>query len=259
MAHPSPELVQPVLDHSPTGILVTDIQGTLSWENATLQRLLGTRAAQLEAQQFEALVSDLSVLEITAEQGEITHLEHRWVQTPDAAYVIHYYSDCTARVRAETRAASLEEQVQKLSLKDSETGVMNQRGLMLLLEPQVSLSRRYENPLSVLALSADTEAGDGSGMLSVSRLLREQLRWADLLGRDEAGNFVVILPETGRDAALSLSEKVAERLAHQHGIGNVCAGVTEWNRVDDAASLLSRAREALAEAHNRQDTGIVAA
>jgi GGDEF domain-containing protein len=92
----------------------------------------------------------------------------------------------------------------------------------------------------------------------VARLLKDQLRWADLVGCTEQHEFMLVLPETTTDAALLLAGKLTGRLRDLAGqeLGgeslDSCYGVTGWRRSDTAESLLARAGVALSQARAEQ-------
>ena len=46
---------------------------------------------------------------------------------------------------------------------------------------------------------------------SISYLLRDQMRWADLVGRTDDGHFVFVLPETGLEDSIALANKIASQ------------------------------------------------
>jgi GGDEF domain-containing protein len=98
----------------------------------------------------------------------------------------------------------------------------------------------------------------------VARLLKDQLRWADLIGCTEQHEFMLVLPETTPDAALLLAGKLTGRLrdlAGQELDGeslDSCYGVTGWRRSDTAESLLTRAGVALSQARTEQPPHAIA-
>ena len=108
-----------------------------------------------------------------------------------------------------------------------------------------------------------THAGDRSTALSdITALLRDQTRWADLVGCNHDGEFILILQETTQDSALLLVDKLTAHLKRisedrDTPIG-ACYGVTECQKNDDAAEILERAEGALAEARNNQSGTAIA-
>lgn len=99
---------------------------------------------------------------------------------------------------------------------DAVTGLGSQPFLFERLEEELDRGRRYGRPLSVMMVDVDglkrineeTHRLFGSYVLrEVGELLAKGLRRCDSVFRYEADEFVVILPETGRDGALVAAER----------------------------------------------------
>jgi len=167
------------------------------------------------------------------------------------------FIDVSEQAELEQSHAKLNEELKQHILTDSITGLLNWRGLVLALEPQVARSRRYNSPMSVIMMEIRCEADRDRLLLQVARLLKDQLRWADLVGCSEHHEFVLVLPETTAESAMQLADKLEQRLT---GSGNeidgqnlsICFGITGWRRKDNANTLLSRASMSLSEARSRQ-------
>ncbi len=158
----------------------------------------------------------------------------------------------------------LQEDLRKNILTDAVTGLLNQRGLLLALEPQVARSRRYNNPMSVIMMDVNADGTTESYRhLAVARMLKDQLRWADLIGCSPHDEFILILPETSPEAAASLAKKltrlVGELTAELGGSSPVVSyGITGWRRSDSASSLIARAAAALSQARSAESTHAIA-
>lgn len=270
-------MLQHLLEACPAGVLALHSDGRVGWINSALQQLLGVTAQELAeaepgssvATRLAGLLADDDTICVRDHTGTERQLRHTRVCTrTDAgddsdAGEVHYYLDQTAAAVLQSEKIALQQQVSSLSLADPVTGLMSQRALMMVLEPQVSRSRRYNNPLSIVVLevevtSAPSNAQARSAQLRVvSALLKDQLRWADLIGLDDHGNFVLLLPETGKSAAAALATKVARSLESEAAVRSFHFGVTEWNKIDNAASLLNRAENALTQARDTTDAAVV--
>lgn len=269
----SPEVLRELLQHCPVGILTLTRAGTIGWVNPALAQMLGVEAASLcgrppqemPREDLQGLFSGEATVLVRYPADSLRRLTCTRVVTSQAdpeLAEIHYYVDESKSARLAQETEALRDQLDQLSLRDAATGLMNERALMLVLEPQVSRSRRYQNPLSVILLHVVTGpepvGANASTERGVSRVLRDQLRWADLLGRDESGDFVIVLPETGRDAAGALADKIARGLREVPGVAAFHFGISEWTKPDTAASLLSRAGEAMARARADGTQALVA-
>ena len=108
------------------------------------------------------------------------------------------------------------------------------------------------------------EAGDAGGQarVQVSYLLKDQTRWADLVGCNSDGAFILILQETTQDSALLLVDKLSahlRRISQDHETTiDACYGVTQCQKNDDAETILERAEHALIEARNNQSGTAIA-
>jgi diguanylate cyclase (GGDEF)-like protein/PAS domain S-box-containing protein len=100
---------------------------------------------------------------------------------------------------------------------DPLTGVSNRRHFEQALAAQISRTRSYGEPLSLLIVDLDEfkiindrfghQVGDRV-IVELARLLKASVRKADLLARWGGDEFVVMLPHTGPDEALQLAEQL---------------------------------------------------
>jgi PleD family two-component response regulator len=102
-------------------------------------------------------------------------------------------------------------------------------------------------------------------ILDVSRCLREQVRWADIIGRFAENSFLLLLPETDIEAAQGLAQKIFEQLEKMpvaEGMEvrpKIYCGVSQWQRGNDVNMLLERVGAALASARGNDSKQFVAA
>ena len=139
------------------------------------------------------------------------------------------------------------EKIQELTITDDCTGLYNARHLYKTLETEVYRSSRFGYEFSVLFIDLDhfKQVNDTHGHLIGSKLLAEigylvkaQLRLIDFAFRYGGDEFVVLLPQTGKDSALVVAQALAGWLAHQqllqrrganlnvrasHGLGDLSA------------------------------------
>jgi diguanylate cyclase (GGDEF)-like protein len=189
---------------------------------------------------------------------------------------IVFYLDVTDEEHLRTERNQLARLLDQHNTVDSVSGLLNHRGIMKGLDPLVSRSRRYENPLSIVTMTVTNfpDVEDSYGHIAVdkmtlviSQLLRDQLRWADLIGRDDSGDFVFVLPETDQKAAISLANKVADQLNDlsipvddiNTSKPQACFGVASWTRGDDSTQLLNRSNNAAATASKQGAFSVEAA
>ena len=113
------------------------------------------------------------------------------------------------------------EKIQELTITDDCTGLFNARHLYKVLETEVYRSSRYGYEFTVVFIDLDhfKQVNDTHGHLVGSKLLAEigyiikaQLRLIDYAFRYGGDEFVVLLPQTGKDAALVVAKRLRDSL-----------------------------------------------
>lgn len=219
-------------------------------------RLLTHRAGELPAGPLRDLVTGSDALTFRDDNQQTHHFAPIDLPLPSGAAAVRarLLRDISDRERLRT---VLDAQ----ALHDHTTGILNPRGLMVALEPQVSRSRRYNSPLALLMMDAYGERAEPAFLVQVSKVLRDELRWADIIGISDSHEFIIALPETRQTDALRLTEKLSARLSHEfEGKDSTWAayGVVALQKTDDAATLLRRAHTALEQARSTRGGTAVA-
>jgi diguanylate cyclase (GGDEF)-like protein len=113
------------------------------------------------------------------------------------------------------------EKIQELTITDDCTGLYNARHLYKTLDTEVYRSARFGYEFSVLFIDLDhfKSVNDTHGHLIGSKLLAEigylvkaQLRRIDFAFRYGGDEFVVLLPQTGKDQALVVAKRLRDGL-----------------------------------------------
>lgn len=167
--------------------------------------------------------------------------------------------------------AQLYEQTRILSLHDSLTGLANRRLMYLELERSLTRTRRHGEPLSVVMLDLDhfkdfnDEYGHVAGdelLVDVAKAATSSTREMDLATRYGGEEFLVVLPNTGTDAAEQVAERIRDQVARvvprvpkrtrkRPGV-TVSAGVATCSEaVSTEDDLISMADKALYEAKKK--------
>jgi diguanylate cyclase (GGDEF)-like protein len=113
------------------------------------------------------------------------------------------------------------EKIQELTITDDVTGLYNARHLYKTLETEVYRSARFGYEFTVLFIDLDhfKQVNDTYGHLIGSKLLSEigylvkaQLRLIDYAFRYGGDEFVILLPQTSKDAALNVAKRLRDNL-----------------------------------------------
>lgn len=169
-------------------------------------------------------------------------------------YELNLYSDEREKMMGELR---------RLATTDNLTGIHNRMKLELLLTAEVLRSRRYNRPLSVILIDVDMfkSVNDTFGHLvgdtvlkDIARLLKENIRESDYVGRWGGEEFLVINPETATTGAFLLAEKLRKTIeAHSFqsvGVKTISLGIATLQEEEWEEDMLKRADGALYRAKN---------
>jgi diguanylate cyclase (GGDEF)-like protein len=111
------------------------------------------------------------------------------------------------------------------SVTDDLTGLYNSRFLNLVLRRESKRASRSGRPLSLLFLDLDgfKQVNDTHGHLAGSKalveaaaIIRGSARETDMPARFGGDEFAVILPDTGREGAVSVAERILDRVNACH-------------------------------------------
>ncbi len=161
---------------------------------------------------------------------------------------------------------------EEMALRDDLTGLSNRRHFNLELARELERYRRFGEPFSLVLLDLDHfkifndthghQAGD-EALKAVAQAMLETARAIDLCVRYGGEEFILILPQTGKEEALVAAERLREAVAEKRVVcfGHDCGGVTVSAGVasfpEDAystAGLVRRADQALYRAKATRNT-----
>ncbi len=245
-----------LLQGIPLGVAVENEAGTVLWVNQGLEDLLGCAGESLSGQPFANWPlkglrpgSDGSERFRVTGNGESHKLVCRQTEITDVdgqALTLRCFSpETTAKISFNSAAG-----VVPSGGIDADTGTLDRLSLSQAIRSEVSRSRRYLNPFSVLLMVVQSEHEEA--MRVAARILKEQTRWADILGRWDEQAFLLILPETDGDSVTALIAKISAGVEALASTDNgetptlgLQFGIASWQRGDDANLLMERARGAL--------------
>jgi diguanylate cyclase len=170
------------------------------------------------------------------------------------------------RVASDTQARilKLQDELSQLSEVvriDQLTGVLNRRGMDDAFSTEIARYRRSGELLSVALLDIDNfkslndqhghAAGD-SALKHLAGVVKRTVRPTDIVTRMGGEEFVVILPNTNLDEAVTTMSRLQRALTKEYFLGNnqkllitFSAGVALFQNEDDVSSILLRADQAM--------------
>lgn len=147
------------------------------------------------------------------------------------------------------------------SKTDPLTHLYNRRGMQELLTNEMTRSKRYNRPCSLIMCDIDyfkkinDKYGHDGGdqcLISLSQLLLQQLRTQDALARWGGEEFLIMLPETNQQQAMAVADKLRQSVAqtpfhyrNQRIAMAITAGVAEFDTRSGLEASIERADRAL--------------
>lgn len=248
------------------GLAISDNKQTITWVNKTFQDYLGISADEINGSSINELPEILQSLFTSNSAVHIpanTLRDDQWFMCnqkslEDNSDTVHFITDVGPLHLVMQEREALKDELREVLAVDEITGMPNKTALFQSLEPQISRSRRYNNLLSIVIMRVnDLEQLDISQkanvLLPVSQMLNDQVRWADIVGKLSDTDFLLVLPETGADACKNLSANLGERLNAIELAEDLPTnfkisasfGYSEWEKGDDLALLMQKARKML--------------
>ena len=270
----SPQDARAIFENCPLPAVVLDEQGMIVGINdafadlagpSQTRDLTGKMVNSLTNPFLKQLLSEYPRLDWEDSSGRVRNIYiQRVMLSGDTSKEVRFFIDRSERVRLEAANTLLDQKLQQNLLTDPLTGLLNHRGIVLALEPQIARCRRYNNTLSVVMMAVDAPIERERLLVEVAHLLKDQLRWADLIGCTSEQEFMLALPETPETAAFQLTNKLSPLLEEstEGGLAGIsvwsCFGIAGWRKNDNAATILQRASNALAKARDSDSSKSIA-
>ncbi len=235
------QLQAAALEAAANPILISRRDGTIIWVNEAFEHLSGYTRDEALGQSTSLLKSGHqpasffknmweTILSGQKWRGELVNrrkdgslYQEEMTITPvknAAGNITHFIAiklDITERKLAE-------EEIRQLALTDSLTGLANHRRLFDALDSEIKRCGRTARSFAVLSLDLDglKKINDAHGhqvgsraLGRVANILRIHCRAIDTPARYGGDEFVVVLPETGCEAARQVAQRISDELRNE--------------------------------------------
>lgn len=121
--------------------------------------------------------------------------------------------------------ARLYEEAKRLSLTDPLTELGNRRSFNIFIDGEIKRSERYRRPFALLMIDFDNfknyndKFGHSSGdyiLQKFGKIIKETIRDVDFVCRYGGDEFVVVLPETDANFALTVAERIRKKIESEN-------------------------------------------
>jgi diguanylate cyclase (GGDEF)-like protein/PAS domain S-box-containing protein len=263
-----------LLRHIRDGFLVTNLHQEIIFINPAAQEALGISEDNALGKPLSALISEKTKKIIINMEMEHTSFE---LQVGSKYYHVNISNIKNKRqhkigqiviIYDVTAQTEFSNQFREQANKDELTNVFNRRYLLKEAGIEFERAKRYHLPLSIIMLDLDNlkrindQYGHITGDAAIqafSATCQNALRSSDTIGRFGGDEFVVILPHTGAEKAISIVKRLEAELEKtqidtDQGPLRLSAsfGVTSLNENTDASfeEMIKRADKALYLAKN---------
>ncbi|WP_144392614.1 hypothetical protein [Pleionea sediminis] len=246
-----------ILNISQLGIVILDENRKIIWSNGQFATWINENTENIEGKHWSSLPLEAGDDEektfhlLNKERNQALHLEHWQALLPsNPNYTAHYFRAITFNT-PEGDSPSVYSPIPK------------RPNWIQFLDYEVSRSRRYQNPLAILKVKLLMFDQDELCSVPVkisnqlSQLLKDELRWADMIGYSQSGEFLLVLPETNKEAGKILKSKITAAVEQHIARENagydfeLVYGEAYWRKGDSSGILLDRVRESLVDDMNR--------
>jgi diguanylate cyclase (GGDEF)-like protein/PAS domain S-box-containing protein len=235
------------VEHSPSAIMITDMDGKIEYVNPKFTALTGYELHEVRGKTPRILKSDRTPAKVYTElwqdilsgkewrgeflnrkkNGEL-YWEHVLISTitDSDGNITHFVAvneDVTVRKEAEEKIRRLNDGLEQLAMTDYLTNLYNRRYFMQRGTEEFKRSRRNNHPLSLLMIDIDEfkkvndtyghESGD-MVLQQVAATLKSSMRETDILGRMGGEEFAVLLPDTLLREAALLARRILQVVAN---------------------------------------------
>ncbi len=234
------------LDAFSSGILITDSEGIIKSANHEIENIFGYKPHELVHRSLGALIAANQNQQVLAafksitsgpekiyagkpfeakgkkKNGSFQAIEITFNRISEAQLQLNIIqiTDIGERVK-------LQQQLYKKTITDPLTGMYNRRYFDDRLVQEFNRSSRYRRPFSVVIMDIDgfKQANDQHGhafgdelLIKSTDIFKQVLRQEDTAYRYGGDEFAMLLPETSKEGALEVSERLRELFAVENNV-----------------------------------------
>ena len=221
------------LIHSRKPVFIADIQADRRWQAVAIpdmQKIRSMICAPIEVEQNVAGIINL----VSGAPDFFTEL--------NTERIVAFASQAAVAIKN----AQLYEHAQQLSVTDPLTGLFNMRYFRDFANLEFERVKRYARTLSVVMVDIDHfksindrfgHAVGDQALHEIALRIKASIRTVDVVARYGGEEFIILMPETALDEALTVAERVRQRIAdtpltdHETPIPvTLSLGVAEMNK-----------------------------
>ena len=234
------------LNQFSAGLLMTDEDGLIKSANQEIERISGYKSSELKNQSFSSLIISSQSQQLLAafksvtngseqiyagkafeakckkQNGDLQAIEisFNMIRENESQINIIQITDISKRVL-------LQQQLYTKSITDPLTGMYNRRYFDERLTQEFNRATRYRRPFSIVIMDIDgfKQANDQHGhsfgdelLVKSTAIFKQVLRQEDTAYRYGGDEFAMLLPETSKEGALEVAERLRENFAIENNI-----------------------------------------
>ncbi|MGX5914311.1 sensor domain-containing diguanylate cyclase [Aliidiomarina sp. Khilg15.8] len=235
-------LLDTVLNNADAAIFMKNDQSRYLYANSVTASLFGVRPDELIGKSDPQLMSAEEAAKFAKADQEVlggsekVKLEETFTD-PDGQ--LHHYWTIKIPLPASdteepafigiatdiTDVVKLREKFKLLAHTDELTGIYNRRFLFETAERELKRARRYQTQVSAIVIDIDRfkmvndtfgHARGDDVLVKVVNACKSCIRETDLLGRIGGDEFVIVTPDSGRDNALQITQRLRQAVQSLH-------------------------------------------
>jgi diguanylate cyclase (GGDEF)-like protein len=151
--------------------------------------------------------------------------------------------------------------LQEIAIRDPLTNLYNRLKILELIQYEIEKAQRYNHVFSLLMIDIDDfkyindTFGHNYGdevLKEFSKCLKQSVRKIDIVSRWGGEEFLILLPETKKEQALKVANRIKENLSKVYvdynnivvSMNTASFGLTEYHREDNSNLLIEKVDKA---------------